>query len=98
MFHRFQPPIPVLGIIENMSYLDLGDGKQMDVFGAGGGEQLAVQTGTPFLGALPIDPEVRIGGDSGVPIVIAKPDSATAKVMKEITGKVASTLSVMAHG
>ncbi len=60
---------PILGVIENMSYLDLPDGTRMDIFGTGGGEQLALATDTPFLGTIPIDPTVREGGDTGKPIV-----------------------------
>src|SRR5512138_2496619 len=62
--------VPILGVIENMSYLDLPDGTRMDIFGSGGGEQLAQATETPFLGQIPIDQRVRIGGDSGKPIVV----------------------------
>jgi ATP-binding protein involved in chromosome partitioning len=65
--------VPILGIIENMSYLDLPDGTRMDLFGSGGGEQLAQATGANFLGKIPIDQNVRIGGDSGKPIVASTP-------------------------
>src|SRR5690349_3010892 len=61
--------VPDLGIVENMSYLELPDGTQMDLFGSGGGEKLSASTDTPFLGKAPIDQNVRIGGDSGKPIV-----------------------------
>lgn len=90
--------VPILGIIENMSYLDLPDGTRMDIFGSGGGEQLAASTGTPFLGKVPIDPTIREGGDSGKPIVVLKPESAAAIAMKEITEKVAARISVEALG
>ena len=63
--------VPILGIIENMSYLDLPDGTRMDIFGSGGGEQLAQAHQTNFLGKVPIDQNVRIGGDSGKPIVVS---------------------------
>ena len=90
--------VPILGIIENMSYLDLPDGTRMDIFGSGGGEQLAASTATPFLGKVPIDPNIREGGDSGKPIVVLKPESAAAVAMKEITEKVAARISVEALG
>ena len=61
--------VPILGVIENMSYLDLPDGTRMDIFGSGGGEKLAKASGTTFLGKIPIDPTVREGGDTGKPIV-----------------------------
>ncbi|MBI5840902.1 MAG: Mrp/NBP35 family ATP-binding protein [Chloroflexi bacterium] len=90
--------VPILGIIENMSYLDLPDGTRMDIFGSGGGEQLAQATETTFLGKVPIDQNVRIGGDSGKPIVAAYPDSPVAIALNEITQKVAARVSVAALG
>ncbi|MCI0610504.1 MAG: Mrp/NBP35 family ATP-binding protein [Anaerolineae bacterium] len=88
--------VPILGIIENMSYLDLPDGTRMDIFGSGGGEHLAQATETPFLGKVPIDQNVRIGGDSGKPIVISHPDSAVAKSLREISELLAARVSVAA--
>ena len=67
--------VPVLGVVENMSYLKLPDGSKMDVFGQGGGENLARQYDVPFLGGVPMDPIVRVGGDSGKPVVISQPES-----------------------
>jgi ATP-binding protein involved in chromosome partitioning len=90
--------VPILGIIENMSYLDLPDGTRMDIFGSGGGEQLAQATQANFLGKVPIDQNVRIGGDSGKPIVITHPDSAAAKSLTEISQKIAALVSVAALG
>ncbi|MCC6148415.1 MAG: Mrp/NBP35 family ATP-binding protein [Anaerolineaceae bacterium] len=88
--------VPLLGVVENMSYLEMPDGSHMDLFGSGGGEKLAEAAGVPFIGAIPIDPAVRIGGDIGVPVVISAPDSATAQAFKEIAGKIAAALSVAA--
>ncbi len=88
--------VPILGIIENMSFLDLPDGTRMDLFGSGGGEQLAQATQTPFLGKIPIDQNVRIGGDSGKPIVASHPDSPVAIALREITQKIAAQVSVAA--
>jgi ATP-binding protein involved in chromosome partitioning len=88
--------VPILGIIENMSYLDLPDGTRMDIFGSGGGEQLAQATESPFLGKIPIDQNVRIGGDTGKPIVISHPDSPVAKAFTEIAERVAARVSVEA--
>ncbi len=96
MFRQLE--VPILGIIENMSYLDLPDGTRMDVFGSGGGEQLADSMGAPFLGKVPMDPDVRVGGDSGKPIVVSKPESATAKALTEIAQQVAAKVSVAALG
>src|ERR1700690_3060396 len=90
--------VPILGVIENMSYLDLPDGTRMDIFGTGGGEQLAQATQTPFLGTIPIDQNVRIGGDSGKPIVVSYPDSPVAKALREIAESLAAKISVAALG
>src|SRR5512140_1284265 len=88
--------VPILGVIENMSYLDLPDGTRMDIFGSGGGEQLAQATNTPFLGKIPIDPRVRAGGDSGQPIVAIQPDCAAALALRGIAEGVAARMSVAA--
>ena len=88
--------VPILGVIENMSYLDLPDGTRMDIFGSGGGKQLAEATETPFLGEIPIDPTVRQGGDSGRPIVVSHPDSAAAKALRGIAEGLAARISVAA--
>jgi ATP-binding protein involved in chromosome partitioning len=88
--------VPILGVIENMSYLDLPDGTRMDIFGSGGGEQLARATESPFLGKIPIDPEVRQGGDTGKPIIAAKPDSAAAQALRAIAEGLAARISVAA--
>src|SRR5439155_20381373 len=71
--------VPVLGVIENMSYFVGDDGKRYDIFGSGGGKKLAAEIGVPFLGELPIDPRVAECGDSGDPMVRKYPDSAIAK-------------------
>ena len=88
--------VPILGIVENMSYLDLPDGTRMDLFGSGGGERLAQSTETTFLGGIPIDQNVRIGGDTGKPIVASHPDSPVAKALTEIAQKIAAKVSVAA--
>jgi ATP-binding protein involved in chromosome partitioning len=88
--------VPILGIVENMSYLELPDGTRMDIFGSGGGEKLAESTQTTFLGKVPIDQNIRIGGDTGKPIVASHPDSAVAIALREITQKIAAQVSVAA--
>jgi ATP-binding protein involved in chromosome partitioning len=90
--------VPILGVVENMSYLEMPDGSKMDLFGAGGGEKLAQSTETAFLGQVPIDQNVRIGGDTGKPIVDAYPDSPVAKALTEIAMKIAQKVSVAALG
>ncbi|MCL4275808.1 MAG: Mrp/NBP35 family ATP-binding protein [Anaerolineales bacterium] len=96
MFKQLE--VPILGVVENMSYLDLPDGTRMDIFGSGGGEQLAQATETTFLGKVPIDQNVRVGGDSGKPIVVSNPESAAALAFSEIAQKIAQKVSVAALG
>jgi len=88
--------VPILGVIENMSYLETPSGEKMDIFGSGGGEKLAAMTGVPFIGSIPIDPEVRIGGDAGIPVVLSHPDSPVSVVLNDIAEKVAARVSVLA--
>src|SRR5215216_2336369 len=88
--------VPILGVVENMSYLELPDGTRMDIFGSGGGQELARVTETTFLGSIPIDQNVRIGGDTGKPIVVSYPDSPVAKALIEISQKIAAQISVAA--
>jgi ATP-binding protein involved in chromosome partitioning len=90
-----QLDVDIFGIVENMSYLELPDGERMDVFG-GGGERLAQEAGVPFIGAIPMDPAVRAGGDEGKPVVVTKPDSAVAKALQQITKDLAAKVSVAA--
>jgi ATP-binding protein involved in chromosome partitioning len=88
--------VPILGVIENMSYLELPDGTRMDIFGTGGGQQLAEQTGVPFIGAIPMDPAVREGGDNGNPVILASPDSPVGKAFRTIAEELAAKVSVAA--
>jgi ATP-binding protein involved in chromosome partitioning len=88
--------VPILGIVENMSYLDLPDGSRMDLFGSGGGEALAKSTETSFLGMIPIDQNVRIGGDTGKPIVDSHPESPVAVALTQIAQNIAAKVSVAA--
>jgi ATP-binding protein involved in chromosome partitioning len=94
MFRQLE--IPIIGIVENMSYLELPDGQKMDIFGAGGGEKLAKETDVPFLGAVPLDAQVREGGDSGQPIVISKSSSPVALIMHQLAQLIASKVSLLA--
>jgi ATP-binding protein involved in chromosome partitioning len=88
--------IPILGIIENMSYLEIPSGEKMDIFGTGGGEKLAAMTGVDYIGSIPIDPEVRKGGDNGIPVVISHPESPVSLVLIEIAEKIAAQVSILA--
>jgi ATP-binding protein involved in chromosome partitioning len=86
--------VPVLGVIENMSYLELPDGTRMEVFGKDGGEKLAKHAGVPFLGKIPMESDVREGGDGGQPIVVGKPNSKAALMLVEISKLVAAQISM----
>jgi ATP-binding protein involved in chromosome partitioning len=94
MFNKLN--VPVLGVIENMSYLALPTGEKMDIFGTGGGERLAKAARVQFLGGIPMDPAVRVSCDMGMPIVLAKPDSDAAKIFEHITELLAGAISVTA--
>jgi ATP-binding protein involved in chromosome partitioning len=93
MFRKLD--IPILGVVENMSYLELPDGQKMDIFGTGGGKKLAKVTNVDFLGAIPIDPTIREGGDKGKPIVITAPDSPASQMLSRIAAETALRASVI---
>lgn len=88
--------VPILGVIENMSYLETPSGEKMDIFGTGGGEKLAAMTGVEYIGSIPIDPEVRKGGDNGIPVVISHPESPVSLALIEIAEKIAAQVSILA--
>lgn len=94
MFNQLK--IPVMGVVENMSYLETPDGEKMDIFGSGGGKKLAQETDVPFIGEIPLDPAVRVAGDEGVPIVVSAPDSAAAKALHRIAMDIAKATSLQA--
>jgi ATP-binding protein involved in chromosome partitioning len=83
-----QVHVPVIGIVENMSYLILEDGRRIEVFGQGGGAKLAKDSGVPFLGQIPIDPKVAECGDRGDPMVHKYPDSAIAGAYRDLSAAV----------
>jgi ATP-binding protein involved in chromosome partitioning len=91
-----QLDVPILGVVENMSYLDLPDGSRMDIFGTGGGSRLAEEAGVSFIGAVPMHPLVRTSGDSGSPVVISDPDSAVANALRAVAQDIAAKISVAA--
>jgi len=88
--------VPILGVVENMSYLELEDGSRLDIFGSGGGEQLAKEGNVPFFGTIPIDTEVRVGGDNGKPVIVENPKSPAATALRNIAGQIAAKVSVAA--
>ncbi len=83
-----QVRVPVLGIVENMSYFMGDDGKRYDIFRHGGGKKLAAEAGVDFLGEVPIDPRVAECGDAGEPIVNKYPDSPVAKAYRALAATV----------
>ncbi len=91
-----QLDVPILGVVENMSYLELPDGQLMEIFGNGGGEMLAKEANTTFFGKIPLSPDVRLGGDSGKPIVVSQPESKAALALRNVAQQLAAKLSVLA--
>ena len=92
MFER--TGVPVLGIVENMSYFENPEtGKPIAIFGSGGGERLAKECSLPLLGQVPLDPRIQEGGDSGRPIVVAEPSSKAAKALESIAEKALERLN-----
>jgi ATP-binding protein involved in chromosome partitioning len=92
MFERVE--VPVLGIVENMSWLECTHcGKPMALFGEGGGERLATEVQLPLLGQVPLYLPVMRGGDSGVPIVVADPSSSAAQALVKISERIVVRLA-----
>ncbi|MEB3336318.1 MAG: Mrp/NBP35 family ATP-binding protein [Leptolyngbyaceae bacterium] len=90
--------VPVLGMVENMSYFippDLPD-RKYDLFGSGGGEKTARELNVPLLGCIPLEMPLREGGDRGLPIVVADPACASAQALKAIAQAIAGKVSVAA--
>jgi ATP-binding protein involved in chromosome partitioning len=91
--------VPVLGIVENMSYfLCPKCGERSEIFGHGGAHEEADKLGVPFLGEIPLHLDIRTTSDSGHPIVVAQPDSAHAQTYKNIAGRVWKQLSANQRG
>ncbi len=87
--------VPVLGVIENMSYFACPQcGHHEEIFARGGGKQLAEREGLPFLGEIPMLSSVRGSGDGGTPIVLAEPESEVARTFQGIARRLACALSV----
>jgi ATP-binding protein involved in chromosome partitioning len=92
MFQRVN--VPILGIVENMSYFIAPDtGNRYDIFGTGGGQKLAEELAIPLLGSVPINQNIREGGDNGKPVVFEKPDSEQARSFTEIGRNMAAEIS-----
>ena len=86
--------VPILGVVENMSYLlDEQSGKKTHLFGQGGGATTAQSLKSPFLGEIPLHEEVRLGGDHGTPVVVANPDNPASRELNNVAEKLAQILS-----
>lgn len=94
MFEQLK--VPLLGLVENMSCFIGDDGKLYDLFGQGGAEMLATQIGVPFLGAVPIDPQVRLHGDAGDPTANFTKQGPTAKAFTDVGSKLISQIGLAA--
>jgi ATP-binding protein involved in chromosome partitioning len=90
--------IPVLGLVENMSFYECTNCSHVaDIFGHGGGEQTAQQLEIPFLGRLPLYQPIRVGSDRGIPLVIAEPESAGTKAFMDLAEATMAQLAFAAH-
>jgi len=97
MFERVN--VPVLGIVENMSYFMCGTcGTRHEIFHHGGGAAAARKYEVPFLGEIPLHSDVREGGDAGVPVVVGKPESPESQALVRVAGELARRLSMAALG
>ncbi|OGL07659.1 MAG: hypothetical protein A3F92_08835 [Candidatus Rokubacteria bacterium RIFCSPLOWO2_12_FULL_71_22] len=95
MFQKLN--VPMLGIVENMSYFMAPDtGTRYDIFGEGGGRRIAEEYGVPLLAQIPLDPETRAGGDEGSPITIRRAGSPQAKAFRELAEAVRGRLGELA--
>jgi len=84
--------LPVKGVIENMSWFTGDDGKRYELFGHGGGQELADELGVPLLGQIPLVQSLREGGDDGRPITVASPESESARIFHDIARKIAEDM------
>jgi ATP-binding protein involved in chromosome partitioning len=90
MFNKVN--VPILGIVENMSYFTTPNGDRVEIFGHGGGKEEAARQNVPFLGEIPIFTEIREGGDRGLPIVVSTPNHAAGKAFIQIAETVRKNL------
>src|SRR5205823_4987792 len=99
MFEHLPTPVPVLGIVENMSWFECPHcGKPSPIFGSGGGQALANEVGLPLIGQIPLDPRVMAGGDSGAPIVVTHPESSASRALIAVAERVTERLgALVAH-
>src|SRR3954452_24716458 len=96
MFKQLE--VPIIGVIENMSYFVCPHcSEKHELFGRGGGERIAKAFDVPYLGQIPLQPNVRLGGDEGQPVVLADPGSPAAQALFGVAGEIARQVSVLAY-
>jgi ATP-binding protein involved in chromosome partitioning len=96
MFRRLE--VPVIGVVENMSYFICPNcSERHEIFGRGGGERIAAHFGVPFLGKVPLQPKVRIGGDEGRPVVVTDPQAPESEAFRAVAGAIAQQVSILAY-
>jgi ATP-binding protein involved in chromosome partitioning len=90
--------IPTLGIVENMSHFVCPScGHEADIFGHGGGEGLAAELGVPFLGRIPVYQPIRVGSDTGVPLIVSEPESPAARAFIAAAERAAAQVSIASY-
>jgi ATP-binding protein involved in chromosome partitioning len=95
MFQRLN--VPILGIVENMSYFVAPDtGARYAIFGEGGGKRLVEEYNVPLLAQVPLDPDTRLAGDEGTPITLRRPDSPQAKTFRDLASAVRARVDELA--
>lgn len=94
MFKRLE--VPVLGVVENMSYFVCPHcGERTDIFDHGGARRMAEKMNVAFLGEIPLDPRIRLGGDTGLPVSVTEPDSPIGIAFRDVSQQVAAKVSVL---
>ena len=98
--HMFEKVgIPVLGVVENMSFHECGGcGRRSSVFGAGGGAKLAESGGVPLLGQVPLHEDAMQGGEDGTPVVLSQPEGTVAATFRQIAEQLCGLLQIRAVG
>jgi ATP-binding protein involved in chromosome partitioning len=95
MFNKLN--IPIVGVIENMSYLECPHCKEHTrIFGEGGGQTVSEQFNIPFIGEIPLDPQIMTGSDTGKSVIISAPDSRHSQIFNTVARNVAGRISVIA--
>jgi ATP-binding protein involved in chromosome partitioning len=89
--------VPIVGVIENMSYLQCPHcSEHISVFGKGGGQKISEKFGIPFLGEIPLSPQIMEGSDKGKPVIVSDPDSIQANALRKVAKTIAGRISIIA--